>query len=231
MARGDGRVVAAAEVGSLAVGEGDRWSDIDLTFAVDDSVDIDKVLDDWTSSIVGELGGIRLFDLTAGPSLYRVFMFPDCLQLDLSFTPASRFRPTSPRFRLISGEAGEMQEPEPPDAAGMLGWAVMWATHARRCIERGLLWQAEHCIASMRQHALSFACRRRDLPAGYGRGVDRLPPDVHDRFASSLVLAHERDALKQALKNCVAALSAECAEDADTAKEICDRLSETVTGM
>lgn len=231
MAREDRRVVATAEVGSLALGEGDGWSDIDLTFAVDDAAGVATVLDDWASTLVGELGGVELFDLTVGPSIYRVFMFPDCLQIDLSFTPASAFRPTSPRFRLIFGQADEMQLPEPPAAAGLLGWAVLWARHARVCIERGLWWQAEHCISSMRQYALGFACLRRDLPASYGRGVDRLPSDVRDRFASSLVLAFEPGALKVALKECVAALSAECAEDAEVDQVICDRLLDTGAGI
>ena len=231
MAREDRRVVAAAEVGSLAVGEGDRWSDIDLAFAVDDAAGATEVLADWTPTLVEELGGIELFDLTVGPIIYRVFMFPDCLQLDLSFTSVSEFSPRSPRFRLVFGQAGEMQLPEPPSAAGLLGWAVMYATHARRCIERELWWQAEHCISSMRQHALGFACRRRDLPADYGRGLDRLSSEVRHRFASSLVLAIEPDSLKDALKDCVAALSAECAEDDQVDGAIRDRLLETVAGI
>jgi len=33
-AEDDSRIVAAAAVGSLAVGPGDQWSDLDLTFGV-----------------------------------------------------------------------------------------------------------------------------------------------------------------------------------------------------
>lgn len=51
-ARGDARVVAGAEVGSLALGEGDRWSDLDLTFAITDGIDVTEILDDWTSDLV-----------------------------------------------------------------------------------------------------------------------------------------------------------------------------------
>lgn len=120
MAREDRRVVAAAEVGSLALGEGDRWSDIDLTFAVDDAAGVGKVLDDWTST-VEDLAGIELFDLAVGPSIYRVFMFPDCLQLDLSFTSASQFRPTSHRFRLIFGQPARSSCPRPQLPPGFLG--------------------------------------------------------------------------------------------------------------
>jgi len=46
MAAADARVVAGAVVGSLALGEGDRWSDLDLTFAVGDAVPMLDVLED-----------------------------------------------------------------------------------------------------------------------------------------------------------------------------------------
>jgi hypothetical protein len=36
LAHEDERIVAGAEVGSLALGGGDRWSDLDLTFAITD---------------------------------------------------------------------------------------------------------------------------------------------------------------------------------------------------
>jgi len=230
MARADQRVVAAAEVGSLAAGEGDRWSDVDLTFAVDDATYVNDVLADWTTALIGA-GAAQLFDLTAGPTLYRVFMFPGCLQLDVSFTPAAQFRPSSPRFRLVFGEAAEMRPPNPPSDDELLGWAVMWATHARRCIERERWWQAEHCITSMRQQALGFACLRRDLPASHGRGVDRLPSEVREHFESSLVTAYEVGALRDALKNGVAALAAECAADTDVDPSVRDRLVEAVAGL
>jgi len=48
MAKVDGRVVGAAVVGSLSVGSGDRWSDLDLTFAIADDVEVDEVIADWT---------------------------------------------------------------------------------------------------------------------------------------------------------------------------------------
>lgn len=230
MASEDRRVVAAAEVGSLSTGGGDRWSDVDLTFAVDGGIALSDVLDDWTYSLKNS-GAVVLFDLSAGRSVYRVYMFPDCLQLDLSFTPASEFRPTSPRFRLIFGEAGTMQTSDPPDPEQLLGWAVMWARHARVCIERGHFRRAEHAIVSMRERGLDFACRRRDLPAGYGRGFEELPSETYERFALSLVAGVAPDILKRALKDCVAALSEECAEDADADQAIYARLSDAVAGL
>ena len=228
MARDDPRVVAAAEVGSLAAEEGDRWSDLDLTFAVDESVSVETVLNDWTSTLEEKLGAVELFDLAVGPTIYRVFMFEDCLQLDVSFTPASEFRPTSPRFRPVFGEHREEVLAEPQSARSFLGWALMWSRHARVCVERGRLRQAEHAIFRMRECALDFAAGRRGLPAGYGRGLELLPADVYARFASSLVPDVNPITLRNALKSCVAALMTECEEDTDTDPITCRRLSETI---
>ena len=48
LAGSDERVVSGAVVGSLAHDEGDRWSDLDLTFAVADHLPLQDVLEDWT---------------------------------------------------------------------------------------------------------------------------------------------------------------------------------------
>ena len=67
MAASDTRVVAGAVVGSLALEEGDRWSDLDLTFGVADDMSIFNVLEDWTHSLVTEFDATHLFDLPSGP--------------------------------------------------------------------------------------------------------------------------------------------------------------------
>src|SRR5258708_29616204 len=89
LAASDARVVAGAVVGSLALSDGDRWSDLDLTCGVENYRPILDVLEDWTSNLVREFDAVQLFDLPSGASLYRVFLLPGCLQFDLSFTPAS----------------------------------------------------------------------------------------------------------------------------------------------
>src|SRR5919204_1649644 len=111
LAEHDERVVAGAVVGSLAVGGGDRFSDLDLTFGVADRVPVADVLDDWTRTLSDELAAVQLVDLERGPTIYRVFLLPDALQFDLSLTPAARFRPAGPRFRLLFGETAA-EEPE-----------------------------------------------------------------------------------------------------------------------
>src|SRR5262245_28110663 len=107
MANADGRVVAGAVVGSLAIGDGDRWSDLDLTFGVNDAIPIRDVLEEWTKRIVGEFDAAILFDLPFGSSIYRVFVLPGCLQFDLSFTPAAEFGALAPTFKLLFGQAVE----------------------------------------------------------------------------------------------------------------------------
>src|SRR6266446_8312613 len=81
MASSDPRVVAGAVLGSLAHDEGDRWSDLDLMFAVANDVPVTQVLEAWTRTLAGEFGAVRLFDLPSGQIIYRVFLFPDCLEL------------------------------------------------------------------------------------------------------------------------------------------------------
>src|SRR5260370_524493 len=99
LAEEDARVVAGAVVGSLALSEGDRWSDLDLTFAVADNFPMAEVLEDWTRKLIEEFDAIQLFDLPAGASIYRVFLLSGCLQFDLSFTPASQFGASGPQFK------------------------------------------------------------------------------------------------------------------------------------
>src|SRR5437588_7329326 len=144
LAASDPRVVAGALVGSLAAGEGDRWSDLDLTFALADDVSVSDVLDAWTCALVEEFDAVRLFDLPSGKTIYRVFLIPGCLQFDLSFTAASEFASGSPKFRLLFGSAGEKPYPPPPSAEELFGYAVHHALRARFSVERGRYWQAEY---------------------------------------------------------------------------------------
>ena len=160
LAASDERVVAGAAVGSLALGGGDRWSDLDLTFAVADEVSMFQVLEEWTRTLVEEWDAVHLFDLPSGPSIYRVFLMPGCLQFDLSFTPASKFGATGPKFRLLFGSAVEKPYAPPPSAHELFGYGVHHTLRARFCIERGRYWQAEYWISSTRDYALSLACRR-----------------------------------------------------------------------
>jgi len=226
LAVSDARVVAGAAVGSLALGGGDRWSDLDLTFAVADNVPVPDVLEDWTRKLVQELDAVHLFDLPSGASIYRVFLLPGCLQFDLSFTPASKFGAAGPKFKLIFGSSMEKPYTQPPTAHELFGYAVHHALRARFCIERGRYWHAEYWISGTRDYALSLACRRRGLPAVYGRGFDDLPPDVRDVFKSALVTSLERDELLRALGFAIEGLLHEVDEVRELAAKVEPQLRE-----
>ena len=206
LSRTDARVVAAAVVGSLALGGGDRWSDLDLTFAVADSASLSDVLEDWTRTLKAEFGAAHLFDLPSGPSIYRVFLLPGCLQFDLSFTPASKFGGTGPKFELLFGSAVERAAIQSPPAAELFGYAVHHAVRARLCIERGRYWQAEYWLSSLRSYALTLACHNRSLPTSHGRGYDQLPEEVLQAFKACLVASLDPDELLRALRSSIKAL-------------------------
>ena len=226
LASSDARVVAGAVVGSLALGEGDRWSDLDLTFAVADDVSMFEVLEDWTRTLVTELDAAHLFDLPSGPSIYRVFLLPGCLQFDLSFTPASKFGARGPKFKLLFGSAVEKPYPRPPAAQELFGYAVHHALRARFCIERGRYWQAEYWISSARDLALSLACLRRGLPAFDGRGFDDLHADVRESFSQTFIASLERDELLRSLGLVIDGLLSEAEEIRELATKVEPRLRE-----
>jgi hypothetical protein len=220
LAASDARVVAGAVVGSLALNEGDRWSDLDLTFAVADNLSILDVLEDWTRNLVEEFNAAHLFDLPSGPSIYRVFLLPSCLQFDLSFTPASKFGATGPKFKMLFGTAVEKPYTQPPSAQELFGYTVHHALRARFCVERERYWQAEYWISGARDYALSLACRRRGLPAVHGRGFDGLPPDVRDVFMRTLVTSLEPDELLRALGGVIDGLLLESDEVQELAAKV-----------
>jgi hypothetical protein len=230
LAETDGRVVAAAVVGGLADGAGDRWSDLDLTFAVDDGVAVAEVLEDWTQAVAAELDAVHLFDLQAGAAIYRVFLLPGCLQVDLSFAPASAFGARGPRFRLLFGTAVELPQPPPAPANDLFGLGVHHAVRARFSIERGRSWQAEHWISGVRDQALLLACRRRGLDGSYGRRFDELPPDVLAACEPALVRSLEREELLRALAVAILVLQQESEEAAELAAAVGPQLQALASG-
>ncbi len=155
-------------------------------------------------------------------------------------TPAARFRAAGPRFRLLFGEtaAAEPETSTPPVAGSLFidtpavagdvfGWGVIYALHARACIERGRVWQAEHYVGAVRDHALSLACLRQGLTAVQARGYDDLPAETLARFEAAHIGAAEPEALRAALAASVTGL---LREGADTrlphADTVAQRLAE-----
>ncbi|MEP6973357.1 MAG: hypothetical protein ABI869_04330 [Actinomycetota bacterium] len=222
----DPRLVAGAVLGSLAHDEGDKWSDLDLMFAVAEDVPVAEVQEAWSEALARECNAAELFDLRSGPIIYRVFLLPNSLELDLSFTPASTFGAGGPTFRLLFGEAVELPQDPAPPAHELFGYGVHHALHARACIERGRYWQAEHWISALRDHALALACRRLELEGSHGRDFDKLPDEVVAPVMDALVRSLERDELRRALRHSVTALLCESAQAHDLAEKVESQLRE-----
>jgi len=208
-AASDKRVSGAAVTGSAA-GEGeDRWSDIDLAFGVADGAGIHDVLSDWTNRMYADHRALHHLDVRRGSWIYRVFLLSNTLQVDLAFVPASEFRALAPSFRLVHGKANEPQHSPPPLAVDLIGWAWLYALHARSAIERGNAWQAEYMISGVRDHALALACVRYGVPAIQARGIHRLPKEVTAPFEAGLVRQLEPAELRRAFRAVLRALLAE----------------------
>src|SRR5439155_6748148 len=110
--------------------------------------------------------------------------------------------PDVPRFRLLFGETAKSdgsELPKPPVAGDFFRWGVIYGIHARTCIERGRVWQAEHYIGAVRDHALSLACLRRELPAVQARGYDDLPAVTLGSFNGTHIGSLEPERLRNAL--------------------------------
>ena len=157
-ARADCRVIGAALTGSTAHDAQDRWSDIDLFLGIADEADRDAVLAEWSAWIHGDLGAAHHFDVRAGSIIYRVFLLPRALELDLAFAPAAEFRARGSQFRVVFGAPAAPLSASAPDVDDLIGRGWHHALHARASIERGRSWQAEYWISALRDHALALAC-------------------------------------------------------------------------
>jgi len=96
-----------------------------------------EVLEGWTRGLTTEFDAVQLFDLPSGASIYRVFLLPGCPQFDLSFTPASQFGTSGPKFRLLVGSSVEKPSFQPPPAQEFLffrSFLVMPSTKPYACV-------------------------------------------------------------------------------------------------
>jgi hypothetical protein len=112
----------------------------------------------------------------------------------------------------------------PPPARELFGYAIHHAVRAQVCIERGRYWQAAYWISSLRDNAMTLACRRLGLPAYYGRGFDELPEDMRRGFADALVRSLDRVELLRSLSCAVEALLRQGGEAGDLPVTIEPRL-------
>ena len=222
LARADPRVTTGALTGSMAFEAGDNWSDIDVAFGVANGATPEAVLEDWTQVLNRELDVLDHFDLHSGPSIYRVFLLPSGLEVDVAVTPAEAFGARGPHFRSLFGTTQKLQPVEQPNASSLIGLCWHHVLHARACIERHKPWQAEYWISEIRDHILELACLRLGENAFYGRGFDRLPSHLGDPLADALVRSLKEAELRRALTVATRCLIGELEEWDST---LCARLS------
>ena len=227
-AASDHRLSGAAITGSAADAREDRWSDIDLAFGVSDAAELQSVLADWTARMYHRHLALHHLDVRSGGWIYRVFLLPGTLQVDLAFVSATEFRPLAPTFRLMFGEAKEPLHvpPQPPGDIIGLGW--LYALHARSCIARRNVWQAEYMISGVRDTALALACIRHGLPAVHGRGMDLLPSEVAAQFEGALVRQLDTAELSRAFRVVIHGLISEIRS---LDEELAGRLLGALTGL
>ncbi|MEU8011391.1 nucleotidyltransferase domain-containing protein [Micromonospora parva] len=207
LAARDPAVVGAAITGSHASGDEDRWSDVDLAFAV--SGPLDAVMRRWTQRMYRDFAAVHHWDLPSGSVIYRVFLLRNCLEVDLAFGPEADFGPRGPGWRLIFGQAASSQ---PVVASGydtIAGLAWHHALHAWITIERGRYWQAEHWISAMRTQTIALACQRLGHVSSYAKGAHLLPTAITGPLEATLVRSLDEAELRRALSAAMAVLATE----------------------
>jgi hypothetical protein len=208
-ARADARLSGGAITGSAAAGREDAWSDVDLAFGVVEPMRMPEVLANWTSRMVDRYQAVDHLDVVHGAWVYRVFLLASTLQVDLAFAPSAEFGARAPTFRLVFGKAAELKHATPLRAEGLIGYAWLYALHARSALARGRLWQAEYMVSAVRDHVLALACARLGLPEREGRGMDQLPKDVTSALEPALVRRLDADDIVRAFRVATEALIAE----------------------
>lgn len=220
-AQADPAVTGGALVGSTARQATDRWSDIDLALRLAIDADPLATAASWRAHLEFSHDVVDHLDLWAGAALYRVFLFGDSLQVDLSFWPSEAFSSNGDPFELLFGEVNSPTEPGTVEPREVIGWAWLYALHARSAIARGRPWQALHMMDGLRDRIITLACLRHAVPAHQGRGVDQLPETVLARLGDSLVAIANLEQLAVAFAQLVDLLAEEVhAVDPDLAARL-----------
>jgi len=175
-AQSDPNLAAAANTGSAASDRLDRWSDIDIGLCLKPDAARDQVIANWSDRLYGH-GSVTHTDIMRGPTLFRVFLLENTLQVDIAFWDAADFGPMGPNFKLIFGETQPPRPAPQPDPQALIGMAWLYALHIRSSIARGRILQADYMLSGMRNHVFELMCLRCGVVAQQGRGLDDLPPD------------------------------------------------------
>ncbi len=174
MATSDERSSGGALVGSFATGTEDKWSDIDITFGIKRQYDHQKVLENWTAILKKQYDIKHHFDVIVKKSIYRVLLFGNGLELDLSISPEDHFGPKTPTFSLLFGKPGHGLNGDAPNVNSIIGWGWHHILHARAAIHRTKHWQALFFINRLRDLIIELKCYRQHVPHQHARGADQL---------------------------------------------------------
>lgn len=121
-----------------------------------------------TAILRRELDVVHHWDLLSGGTIYRVYLLPGGLELDIAVTPEAEFGSRGAKFAPLFGEPVSAPPTETP-AAEAIGFGWLYALNARTAIVRRRLWAAEYWISALRAQTLGVASpsprnQRRALP-------------------------------------------------------------------
>lgn len=195
-ARDDQAVVGAALVGSIATGEADDHSDIDLMLQLAPGVERGAAVGRWTQVLYGEHGAVHHLDVFAQGTVYRVFLLASTLQVDVSFWDHDEFRAVGGAYEQLFGEQLPTTAPSRLDPLQAVGYGWLYALHSRSALARGKVFQAVMMLDELRDQVLALACSRHGLRPHHGRDVDKLPEGVLEALAAARAASLEPVHLK-----------------------------------
>src|SRR5207253_9672626 len=140
--------------GSVVAGAEDELSDVDFALAIDG--ELSSALERWAELLHRDFGALHHWDLPWGSSVYRVFLLPGWLEVDIAFTPAAHFGRRGPNWRTVFGETVEVPPTTRPRRDDLAGLAWHHVLHARMCIARARAWQAEYWISAVRDQVIAL---------------------------------------------------------------------------
>jgi hypothetical protein len=182
--RGDERIARAELSGSVATGDADRWSDVDVYATVAEGVDQEEVANDWLPRVYDAFPVVHHYAVAFGGHHVRGFLLEDLLELDIGFQPAVE----------------DEQDWPGPDAESEAGFGWHDVLHAGVAIARGRPWRAQYYVGLLRWRTLTLASDRLGADFGEFKGVDDLPGELLDGLEQALPRSLERGELSRALR-------------------------------
>jgi hypothetical protein len=182
--RGDERIARTEIAGSVASGDADRWSDVDVYATVAEGVDQEEVANDWLRRVRDAFPVVHHYAVAFGTHHVRGFLLENLLEVDIGFQPAVEH---------------EIEWPG-PDAEAEAGFGWHDVLHAGVAIARGRPWRAQYYLGLLRWRTLTLATQRLGLDFGEYKGVDDLPQDVLGPLEEALPRSLDADELGRAAR-------------------------------